>query len=202
MALTSNTTDRRIVEKAKRGDCDAFQQLYDMHKRRVFALCVRMLRSPEQAEDLMQETFLQVYRKLHTFRGESAFTTWLHRVAVNKILMYLRDKSLPEISLEEWGNPTEWDGSSRRDGPQKELSARDQTLHGTTDRVDLERAIGQLPPGYRMIFVLHEIEGYEHHEIAEIFDCSIGNSKSQLHKARMKVRVLLQAGATRLCTAA
>lgn len=139
-----------------------------------------------EAEDLAQEAFLQLFRKIGTFRGESAFSTWLHRLAVNVVLMHLRRKGLPEVSLEETTEPTQ------EDGPKREIGVRDPALVGSIDRVNLERAIERLPPGYRTIFVLHDMEGYEHNEIASMMGCSIGNSKSQLHKARMKLRDLLQ----------
>ena len=106
-------------------------------------------------------------------------------MSVNVVLMRLRKKGLPEVSLEEMLEPQE-------DGPRKDVGGRDNVLAGAIDRVNLERVIEGLPPGYRMIFVLHDIEGYEHNEIAEMMDCSIGNSKSQLHKARMKLRELLK----------
>ncbi len=174
------------IEKAKLGDAEAFQALYDRHKRRVYSLCLRMTSNTAEAEDLTQEAFLQLYRKIATFRGESAFSTWLHRLAVNVVLMHLRKKGLPEVSLQETLEPQE------EDGPKKDIGARDNVLAGSIDRVNLERAIESLPPGYRIIFVLHDIEGYEHNEIAEMMGCSIGNSKSQLHKARMKLRDLLK----------
>jgi len=139
-----------------------------------------------EAEDLTQEAFLQLYRKIGTFRGESAFSTWLHRLAVNVVLMHLRKKGLQAVSLEESLEP------QQEDGPKKEIGARDKVLAGTIDRVNLARAIESLPRGYRLIFVLHDVEGYEHNEIAEMIGCSIGNSKSQLHKARMKLRDILR----------
>ena len=137
------------------------------------------------AEDLTQEAFLQLYRKIATFRGESAFSTWLHRLTVNVVLMHLRKKSLPQVSLEELLEP-------REDGPKKDLGRRDARLAGSVDRIVLERSIENLSPGYRSAFVMHDIEGYEHKEIARLMGCSIGNSKSQLHKARLKLRDLLQ----------
>ena len=139
-----------------------------------------------EAEDLTQEAFLQLYRKIATFRGESAFSTWLHRLAVNVVLMHLRKKGLPEVSLEAILEP------QQEDGPKKDISTRDNALAGAIDRVNLTRAIDSLPRGYRVIFVLHDVEGYEHNEIAEMMGCSIGNSKSQLHKARMKLRDILR----------
>lgn len=185
---TSNPgfNEAEAIEKAKAGDGIAFENLYGLHKRRVYSLCLRMTGNTAEAEDLTQEAFLQLYRKIGTFRGESAFSTWLHRLSVNVVLMHLRKKGLPEVSLEETLEP------QQEDGPKKDIGARDNVLAGSIDRVNLERAIENLPPGYRIIFVLHDIEGYEHNEIAEMMGCSIGNSKSQLHKARMKLRDLLK----------
>jgi RNA polymerase sigma-70 factor (ECF subfamily) len=179
-------SEAQAIEQAKGGDSYAFEQLYGLHKRRVYSLCLRMTGNTAEAEDLTQEAFLQLYRKIGTFRGESAFSTWLHRLSVNVVLMHLRKKGLPEVSLEETLEP------QQEDGPKKDIGARDTVLAGSIDRVNLERAIENLPPGYRIIFVLHDIEGYEHNEIAEMMGCSIGNSKSQLHKARMKLRDLLK----------
>jgi RNA polymerase sigma-70 factor, ECF subfamily len=180
--------EQEAIEQARNGDSRAFETLYAMHKRRVYSLCLRMLGNVAEAEDLTQEAFLQLYRKIGTFRGDSAFSTWLHRLAVNVVLMHLRRKGLPQVSLEETLEP------AQDDGPRKDIGARDLTLSGSIDRVTLERAIENLPPGYRLVFVLHDVEGYEHNEIAEMLDCSIGNSKSQLHKARMKLRDLLRTG--------
>jgi RNA polymerase sigma-70 factor, ECF subfamily len=129
---------------------------------------------------------LQLYRKIATFRGESAFSTWLHRLSVNVVLMHLRKKALPVVSLEESTQPGE------EDTPKKDFGAEDVALAGSIDRLQLKRAVESLPPGYRMIFLLHDVQGYEHNEIATIVGCSIGNSKSQLHKARMKLRDLLK----------
>src|SRR5580692_2549032 len=177
--------EAEAIERAKQGDAEAFQALYDRHKRRVYSLCLRMTANTAEAEDLTQEAFLQLYRKIGTFRGESAFSTWLHRLSVNVVLMQLRKKSLPVVSLEETTQGEE-------DTPKKDFGAEDLALAGSIDRLQLQKAVDDLPPGYRMIFVLHDIEGYEHNEIATIVGCSIGNSKSQLHKARMKLRDLLK----------
>jgi RNA polymerase sigma-70 factor (ECF subfamily) len=179
-------TEAEAIDQAKGGCAEAFEFLYRLHKRRVYSLCLRMTGNTAEAEDLTQEAFLQLFRKVGTFRGESAFSTWLHRLAVNVVLMHLRRKGLPEVSLEQTTEP------SQEDGPKRDIGVRDQVLVGSIDRVNLERAIEHLPPGYRTIFVLHDMEGYEHNEIAEMMQCSIGNSKSQLHKARMKLRDLLQ----------
>jgi RNA polymerase sigma-70 factor (ECF subfamily) len=178
--------EAEAIERAKLGDAEAFQVLYDKHKRRVYSLCLRMTANTAEAEDLAQEAFLQLYRKIATFRGESAFSTWLHRLAVNVVLMHLRKKTLPSVSLEETTQGTD------EDSPRKDFGADDVALAGSIDRMQLQRAVNDLPPGYRQIFVLHDVEGYEHNEIAGLVGCSIGNSKSQLHKARMKLRDLLK----------
>jgi RNA polymerase sigma-70 factor, ECF subfamily len=179
--------EAQAIERAKQGDAQAFQALYDRHKRRVYSLCLRMTANTAEAEDLTQEAFLQLYRKIATFRGESAFSTWLHRLSVNVVLMHLRKKSLPVVSLEE----TTQGGED--DTPKKDFGADDLALAGSIDRLQLQKAVNDLPPGYRTIFVLHDVEGYEHNEIAALVGCSIGNSKSQLHKARMKLRDMLKA---------
>ena len=180
-------SEAEAIERAKQGDAEAFQVLYDMHKRRVYSLCLRMTANTAEAEDLAQEAFLQLFRKIATFRGESAFSTWLHRLSVNVVLMHLRKKGLPVVSLEETTQ-----GSGEEDTPKKDFGAEDVALAGSIDRLQLQKAVENLPPGYRTIFVLHDVEGYEHNEIATIVGCSIGTSKSQLHKARMKLRDLLK----------
>lgn len=178
-------SEAEAIERAKQGDAQAFETLYSLHRRRVYSLCLRMTANTAAAEDLTQEAFLQLFRKIGTFRGESAFSTWLHRMAVNVVLMQLRRKGLPLVSLEETME-------SEDDAPRKELGMQDPKLAGSIDRMQLKRAVETLPPGYRTIFLLHDVEGYEHNEIASMVGCSIGNSKSQLHKARMKLRDLLK----------
>ncbi|MGC2152094.1 MAG: sigma-70 family RNA polymerase sigma factor, partial [Terriglobales bacterium] len=178
-------TELEAIERAKQGDEAAFETLYQLHKRRVYSLCLRMVSNPSQAEDLAQEAFLQLFRKIATFRGESAFSTWLHRMTVNVVLMQLRKKGLPSVSLEETLEADE-------ETPRKEFGADDAKLRGSVDRLQLQRAIDRLPPGYRTVFVLHDVEGFEHNEIAQMVGCSIGNSKSQLHKARLKLRDFLK----------
>ncbi len=178
-------SEAEAIERAKQGDADAFEALYNLHKRRVYSLCLRMTANTAAAEDLTQEAFLQLFRKIGTFRGESAFSTWLHRMAVNVVLMQLRKKSLPVVPLEETMETEE-------ESPRKEPGAEDPRLAGSVDRMQLQKSIEGLPPGYRMIFLLHDVEGYEHNEIAAMVGCSIGNSKSQLHKARMKLREILR----------
>ena len=181
----AKATEAQAIERAKQGDEAAFEVLYRQHKRHVYSLCLRMVSNPAQAEDLAQEAFLQLFRKIGTFRGESAFSTWLHRMTVNVVLMNLRKKGLPLVSLEETMETDE-------ESPRKELGAQDLKLTGSIDRLQLQRAIDKLPPGYKTVFVLHDVEGFEHNEIAEMVGCSIGNSKSQLHKARLKLRDYLK----------
>ena len=183
--LTLGPSEAEAIERAKQGDAQAFEILYNLHKRRVYSLCLRMTANTAAAEDLTQEAFLQLYRKIGTFRGESAFSTWLHRMAVNVVLMQLRKKGLAVVPLEDTVETEE-------ETPRKELGMIDPALAGSVDRLQLQRAVEALPPGYRTIFLLHDVEGYEHNEIAGLVGCSIGNSKSQLHKARMKLRELLK----------
>lgn len=183
---TFNSPDANTLALAQAGDHHAFAQLYSLHKRRIYSLCLRMVGNAAEAEDLTQEAFLQLHRKIATFRGDSAFSTWLHRLAINVVLMHLRKKGLPVMSLDEAMEP------SHDDGPGRSFGAPDLSLSGSIDRLALERAVADLPAGYRLIFVLHDVEGYEHNEIAGMLDCSIGNSKSQLHKARLKLRDALR----------
>jgi RNA polymerase sigma-70 factor (ECF subfamily) len=178
----STMSEAEIIDRAKKGDDMCFKLLYDSHKRRVYSLCFRMVGQTETAEDLTQDAFLQLHRKIASFRGESAFSTWLHRLTVNIVLMHVRKKRLMEVSLDETLDPND------EGGPQKDFGVEDTSLMGSVDRVTLERAIECLPDGYRIIFVLHDVEGYEHNEIGEMLGCSVGNSKSQLHKARIKLR--------------
>jgi RNA polymerase sigma-70 factor, ECF subfamily len=182
MTLASGMSEAEAIDRARQGDGESFEFLYKLHKRRVYSLCLRMIRDVEKAEDLTQEAFLQLHRKITSFRGESAFGTWLHRLTVNVVLMRLRKRVLPEVYLEDTLEPNE-DG-----GPKRDYGSVDQVLAGSIDRVLLERVIESLAPGYRIIFILHDVEGYEHTEIAEMLGCSVGTSKSQLHKARINLR--------------
>jgi RNA polymerase sigma-70 factor (ECF subfamily) len=181
-------SEAEAIQRARHGDQNAFECLYRLHSRRVYAVCLRMAGNSAEAEDLTQEAFLLLFRKIHTFRGESAFSTWLHRLAVNIVLMRLRKKLPPIYSIEAALDP---DDETTLPHPASMIGAPDLLLEGSIDRINLERCIEQLPMGYRTIFVLHDIEGYEHHEIAEILGRSVGVSKSQLHKARTRLRELL-----------
>jgi len=178
--------EAEAIRRAQGGDQLMFEHLYRLYSRRVYALCLRIVGNTTEAEDLTQEVFLLLLRKIHTFRGDSAFSTWLHRLAANLVLMHLRKKSLPIVSIEANPDPDENTGS-----PAIDIGAPDLLLEGSIDRINLERCIEQLPVGYRTMFVLHDIEGYRHNEIAEILGRSIGVSKSQLHKARLRLRELL-----------
>jgi RNA polymerase sigma-70 factor (ECF subfamily) len=181
-----NATLREVIRLAQQGDGSAFEFLYRLYCRRVYALCLRMVRETREAEDLTQEAFLQLFRKIHTFRGESAFSTWLHRLTVNIVLLHFRKKKLISSPLEDI-NATYEDQARHR----SELSAPDLRLTGLFDRFDLQTAIDRLPEGCKAMFLLHDVQGYDHNEIAEILGCSIGTSKSQLHRARVRLRKLL-----------
>lgn len=178
-------TERSLVQRAQRGDEQAFAALFQTHKKRVYSVCLLMTKDVAEAEDLTQEAFLQVFRCVGSFRGDSAFSTWLYRVAVNTVLMKLRRRKAPPlVSLDE---PVSAESPSLK----RDVGRADLRLSGAIDRIALRRAMQELPEGCRQIFALHEVEGYQHHEIAKMLDCSVGNSKSQLHKAKMKMRDLL-----------
>jgi len=180
-----DNSESSLVQRAQRGDEQAFATLFQLHKKRVYSVCLQMTKDVADAEDLTQEAFMQVFRSVNSFRGDSAFSTWLYRVAVNTVLMKLRRrKSPPVLSLDE---PVSSDSPSLK----REVGKQDPSLSGAIDRIALRRALEELPGGCRQIFDLHEVEGYQHHEIAELLQCSIGNSKSQLHKAKLKMRDLL-----------
>jgi len=179
--------EAEAVRRAQHGDAIAFKQLYQFHSRHIYNLFLRMVANPTEAEDLTQEAFLRVFRKISTFRGESAFSTWLHRVALNVALMHLRRKSLVETSLDEMTAP-----DADRGEPGKEVGGPDLSLTWLVDRVNLERAVAQLPPTCRMVFVLHDIQGFKHREIAGMMGWSVGTSKVQLHRAHRRLRDLLR----------
>jgi RNA polymerase sigma-70 factor, ECF subfamily len=181
--VTYEFNEAEAIRRAQAGDPEVFEYLYRSHSRRVYALCLRMVKDAAEAEDLTQETFLLLFRKIHTFRGESAFSTWLHRLAVNLVLMRLRKKSLPVFSIE--AIPNTDDETPLRT---LELGVPDLILEGAIDRINLQRCIQRLPAGFRKVFVLHDIQGYRHREIANLLGRSVGDSKSQLHKARKRLR--------------
>lgn len=175
------------IRLAQQGDAAAFGLVYELHCGRVYALCLRMLRDPVEAEDLAHDVFVLLLRKIHTFRGESAFSSWLHRLTTNVVLMHLRRKKPMSTSLDEVIGSDE-----EEDRPRNEIGGPDLRLSGLVDRLTLQAAIDPLPEGYRTIFILHDVQGYKHDEIAKILACSAGNSKSQLHRARKRLRELLK----------
>lgn len=175
-------SDNALAIAAGNGDMGAFEQLYVRHNRRVYSLCLRMTQNVAEAEDLAQEAFIQLFRKIGSFRAESAFTTWLHRLTVNQVLMHFRKRSVKlERTTDEGETPVQIVRGTENPNKMPVL-----------DRIGLDHALKQLPPGYRSVFVLHDIEGHEHEEIAKILGVAVGTSKSQLHKARMKLRGLLK----------
>jgi len=182
IADVAKANDLQLAKSAGHGDMGAFEELYKRHHRRVYSVCLRMLQNTSEAEDLTQDVFIQLYRKIGSFRGDSAFTTWLHRMTVNQVLMHFRKRTVKfEKTTEEGETP-------------------DQVVTGTAnpermrivDKIALDNAIDQLPNGYKNVFVLHDVEGFEHEEVAKILGCSVGTSKSQLHKARLKLQKLLK----------
>lgn len=178
----SSANDFQLAKSAANGDMAAFEEIYQRHHRRVYSICLRMLQNAQEAEDLTQDVFIQLYRKIGSFRGDSAFTTWLHRMTVNQVLMHFRKRTVKfEKTTEEGETPVQIvPGTERAD------------KMPIVDKIALENAIEQLPKGYKNVFVLHDVEGFEHEEVARILGCSVGTSKSQLHKARLKLRKLLQ----------
>jgi len=177
----NSLSDYELAQAAARGDMQAFETVYKRHHRRVYSLCLRMVANATEAEDLTQEVFIQLFRKIGSFRGESAFTTWLHRLTVNHVLMHFRKRG---VRLEKTTD-------------EGEIGEIQDFLQAATerprfvDRIALDKAISELPPGYRTVFVLHDVEGFEHEEVADMLGVSVGTSKSQLHKARMRLRELL-----------
>lgn len=179
---TKPATDFELTQAASTGDIQAFEQLYERHNRRVYSLCLRMTTNTAEAEDLTQEVFIQLFRKTGSFRGESAFTTWLHRLTVNQVLMHFRKRG---VKMEQ----TTDDGETPI---QIVKGTENPNSMPVVDRIAIDKAVGKLPPGYRTVFLLHDVQGHEHEEIARMLGVSVGTSKSQLHKARMKLRGLLR----------
>lgn len=175
-------SDVELARMSAEGDSKAFELIYRRHFRRVYALCLRMLGDPTLAEDLTQDVFINLFNKIGSFRGESQFTTWLHRMTVNQVLMYFRKRSTrSELVTNEGETPV-----------QIVRGTENPNAMPVIDRISMERAIAELPRGYRTIFILHDVEGYGHDEIARMLEISEGTSKSQLHKARLKLRGLIR----------
>ncbi len=175
-------SDLDLTRRASAGDMGAFEEIYRRHHRRVYSICLRMLQNPPEAEDLTQDVFIQLYRKIGSFRGDSAFTTWLHRMTVNQVLMHFRKRNVKFEKTTDEGETPEQIVSGTANPDRMRI----------VDRIALDNAIAQLPEGYKNVFVLHDVEGFEHEEVARILGCSVGTSKSQLHKARLKLQRLLR----------
>ncbi|HEV8157741.1 MAG TPA: RNA polymerase sigma factor [Pyrinomonadaceae bacterium] len=180
-SVEADTPDFELTKLAASGNIAAFELLYKRYHRRTYSLCLRMTNNQTESEDLTQEVFIQLFRKIGSFRGESAFSTWLHRLTVNQVLMHFRRRSVKNEKTSEDGEIPE----------QIVPGTENQAKMPVLDRIALTRAIEQLPPGYKSAFLLHDVEGYEHEEVARILGISVGTSKSQLHKARLKLRGLL-----------
>jgi RNA polymerase sigma-70 factor (ECF subfamily) len=182
VALDASTADVELCRLASSGSIAAFELIYERYNRRTYSLCLRMTSSQTDAEDLTQEVFIQLFRKISSFRGDSAFSTWLHRLTVNQVLMHFRRRSVKNEKVSDDGEMPEQTvpGSSNPNRMQ------------VVDRIALKNAIAELPKGYKSVFILHDIEGFEHEEVARQLGISVGTSKSQLHKARLKLRGLLQ----------
>lgn len=179
--INLDDNDINLARLAAEGNMQAFEELYRRHYRRVYSLCFRMLQNSAEAEDLTQDVFIQLHRKINSFRGDSAFTTWLHRLTVNQVLMHFRKRVVRyEKTAEEDEVPV-----------QIVPGTENQNKMSVIDKIALKKAIQELPEGYKKVFLLHDVEGYEHEEIAQILGCSVGTSKSQLHKARAKLKRML-----------
>lgn len=166
-----------LVDRAAKGDVDAFEELYRENVGRVYLLCLRMCGDPSRAEELTQEAFVRAWTKLGSFRGASAFSTWLHRVTVNVVLGERRSTVRREARVRPAGDGLPVDLMASEPSPGQAL--------------DLERSIAALPEGARRVFVLHDVEGYRHQEIADLTGLAVGTSKAQLHRARKLLRKAL-----------
>jgi RNA polymerase sigma-70 factor (ECF subfamily) len=179
--ITRDTPDFELTQLSAVGDLEAFEMLYQKYHRRAYSLCLRMTNNVTEAEDLTQEAFIQLFKKAGSFRGDAQFTTWFHRLVVNQVLMHFRKRSVKNEKTTEDGEMPE----------QIMPNTRSKANLPILNRIDLSKAISELPPGYRSVFVLHDVEGFEHSEVARILGISVGTSKSQLHKARLKLRGIL-----------
>ncbi len=178
-------TDFELAQKSAAGDLAAFEQIYWKYHRRVFNICLRMCKDATDSEDVTQQIFLNLFKKIGSFRGDSAFATWLHRMTVNQMLMHFRAvKARREAVTEDGEMPENIIVSNHKSGGANDLA----------ENLQLSKLIARLPEGYRKIVILHDVYGFEHEEIARMLGCAVGTSKSQLHKARRKLRVALSSG--------
>ena len=178
---TGREAELELVERCRRGELGAFEELYRAHAGRLYSLACRMLGNPADAEDLLQDIFLSAHRKLDSFRGDAALGTWLYRLAMNQILDHVRSRAGRAGQLTDGLG----DASALPDAAGHRLADR------AIDRIDLERALAELPDGCRAAFLLHDVEGLEHREVADVLGIAEGTSKSQVHKARLRLRGLL-----------
>src|SRR5215203_7253618 len=180
---TGRSAEQELVDRCRRGELGAFEELYRAHSGRLFSLAVRMLGNPADGEDQLQEIFLSAHRKLESFRGEAALGTWLYRLAMNQLLDYVRSRAARTGQLTDGLD----DATLVADAGGHRLAER------AIDRIDLERAWAERPEGCRAAFLLHDVEGLEHKEVSEVLGIAEGTSKSQVHKARLRLRGLLRA---------
>ena len=178
--------ERKAIRCAQQGDLWGFEQIYRLHAKRVYAQCYRMLADSAEAEDMTQEVFLKLFRKIKTFRGDSLLSTWLYRLTFNAVLMHIRRKKASMALLERFEPPQL---AATLSG--EEPKAADKSDAGIADRLYLERAISQLPWTWRLVFLLHDVHGYKHLEIAQMMRCSVNTSKGMLHKAHLRLRAIL-----------
>ena len=187
----SNRSDAELARLAADGDAAAFDEIYSRHRRFVYCLAVRMTRNQADAEDVTQESFVSVLRRVGSFRGEASFTTWLYRLVINQVMMHFRYRSSrPQVETGDGEISERWHRGVRRTDPAKQL----------IDRLAIEQAVRMLPAGYRSAFILHDVEGYNHEEAAQLSAHSVGTSKSQLHRARACLRAVLSGGSPALQT--
>lgn len=181
-APDKTASDLELCSLAAGGNIAAFEIIYSRYHRRTYSLCLRMTGSQSESEDLTQEVFIQLFRKAGSFRGDSAFSTWLHRLTVNQVLMHFRRRSFKNEKTSEDGVLPE----------QTATGSSNPNRMQVVDRIALKKAISLLPAGYKSVFILHDVEGFEHEEVARRLGISIGTSKSQLHKARLRLRAMLR----------
>ena len=181
-AGTVHHDDLALAERCRTGDFEAFEALYREHSARLFGLTVRMMGNRTDAEDMLQEIFMTAHRKLKSYRGDARLSTWLFRLATNLCLDHLRSKA---------ARMTQATSSLDDDNAMEPASPSPGPVVGTVQAIDLERAVARLPQGCRAAFLLHDVEGFEHREVASMLGISEGTSKSQVHKARLKLRRLL-----------
>jgi len=187
--VSNNLPEHEALRRARNGDASGFERLYRLHSGRVHSMCLKMVANSAEADDLTQESFLRAFRKIGTFRGDSSFGTWLYRLSFNVVLGELRKK---KPGKESSGGLLSPDSEAEAKNLEQETAGPDPSLAGLLDRLNLDRAMQRLSAGQKIVFLLHDVHGYKHTEIAEIMDWSIGTSKGRLHKARMRLRALLQ----------